>query len=47
MAVATPASVMADTHAFLEHLGADRAARPGGVAITGYCMGGRMRDAFA
>jgi carboxymethylenebutenolidase len=31
---------MSDTQAFLEFLGSERAVRPGGVATTGYCMGG-------
>jgi dienelactone hydrolase len=33
---------MADTRAFLDHLAADSAARPGGIATVGCCMGGRL-----
>src|SRR2546421_11280841 len=37
--VALPA-LMSDTEAFLGFLASERAVRPGGVATTGYCMGG-------
>jgi carboxymethylenebutenolidase len=39
---ATPALVMSDTRAFLDFLAAQPDVRPGGVASTGYCMGGLM-----
>ena len=39
---ATPANIMSDTQAFLAHLAAEPAARPGGIGTTGYCMGGLM-----
>lgn len=41
-AVATPANIMADTRTFLDFLAAQPQVRPGGVGITGYCMGGRL-----
>jgi carboxymethylenebutenolidase len=40
VALATPAKVMADTRAFLDHLAAEPDVRPGGIGTTGYCMGG-------
>ncbi len=41
-ALATPANIMADTRAFLDHLAAQPDVRPGGIGTTGYCMGGLM-----
>lgn len=41
-AVATSANIMADTRAFLDYLAAQRDVRPGGIGVTGYCMGGRL-----
>ena len=41
-ALATPANIMADTAVFLDFLAAQLEARPGPVAVVGYCMGGRM-----
>src|SRR5256885_10697657 len=40
MSKATLPALMSDTQAFLEFLASERAVRPGGVATTGYCMGG-------
>ncbi|MGB9330537.1 MAG: dienelactone hydrolase family protein [Steroidobacteraceae bacterium] len=40
--VATPANIMSDTHAFLEHLAGQSEVRPRGIGTTGYCMGGFM-----
>ncbi len=40
--VATPANIMSDTRAFLDHLAAQRDVRPGGIGTSGYCMGGFM-----
>jgi carboxymethylenebutenolidase len=42
MSLATPAKVMADTQVFLDYLAKQPQVRPGPVAVTGYCMGGRM-----
>jgi carboxymethylenebutenolidase len=42
MSRATAAAVMSDTRAFLDWLAARPDVRPGGVATTGYCMGGRL-----
>jgi carboxymethylenebutenolidase len=42
MSRATSANVMADTEAFLAFLAAEPDVKPGGVGVTGYCMGGRM-----
>ncbi len=39
---ASSANVMSDTRAFLDFLAAQPDVRPGGVGVTGYCMGGRM-----
>jgi len=39
---ATPAKIMADTRAFLDHLKAQPLVRPGPIGTTGYCMGGLM-----
>lgn len=41
-AVATSANIMADTRAFLDFLAAQPQVRPGGIGVTGYCMGGRL-----
>ena len=41
-ALATPANIMSDTRAFLEHLATAPEVRAGGLGTTGYCMGGRM-----
>jgi carboxymethylenebutenolidase len=41
-AQATQAHVMSDTSAFLEYLAAAPQARPGAIAVTGYCLGGFM-----
>jgi len=40
--VATPANIMADMRAFLEFLARQPQVRPGGIATTGYCMGGAL-----
>ena len=40
MSKATLPALMSDTEAFLGFLASERAVRPGGVATTGYCMGG-------
>jgi carboxymethylenebutenolidase len=42
IALATPANVMSDTRALLDHLAACPDVKPGGVGTTGYCMGGSM-----
>ena len=39
---ASTENVMKDTEALLAHLETRREVRPGGVGITGYCMGGRL-----
>ena len=39
---ATSANIMADMPAFLEYLAAQRDVKPGGIGVTGYCMGGRL-----
>jgi carboxymethylenebutenolidase len=39
---ATQANIMSDTQAFLGYLAAQPDVRPGGIGITGYCMGGLM-----
>jgi carboxymethylenebutenolidase len=39
---ATPAKIMADTRAFLDHLEAQPLVGPGPIGTTGYCMGGLM-----
>jgi len=36
------AKIMSDTSAFLDYLAAEPDVRAGGIAVTGYCMGGRM-----
>jgi carboxymethylenebutenolidase len=41
-AFATPANIMSDTRAFLDHLAAQPDVKPGGIGTTGYCMGGLM-----
>ena len=40
MSKATLPALMSDTEAFLGFLASERAVRPGGVATTGYCIGG-------
>src|SRR5207249_2761532 len=40
MSKAALPALMSDTEAFLGFLSSERAVRPGGVATTGYCMGG-------
>jgi carboxymethylenebutenolidase len=42
MSLATPANIMSDTRLFLDFLEQQRDVRPGPIAVTGYCMGGRM-----
>jgi carboxymethylenebutenolidase len=42
IALATPASIMSDTRAFLDVLAAQPDVKPGGIGTTGYCMGGLM-----
>jgi carboxymethylenebutenolidase len=39
---ATPPKIMEDTRAFLDHFVAQADVQPGGIAVTGYCMGGLM-----
>lgn len=41
-ALATPANLMSDTHAFLDFLAAEPGVKAGGIGVTGYCMGGRV-----
>jgi carboxymethylenebutenolidase len=41
-ALATPANIMADTQAFLDHVAAQPRVKRGGIGTTGYCMGGLM-----
>jgi len=41
-ALATPANIMSDTGAFLEHLARQPDVKAGGIGTTGYCMGGLM-----
>ena len=36
------AKVMSDTQAFIDYLASEPDVKPGGIGITGYCMGGRM-----
>ena len=40
--LATQANIMSDTRAFLDYLAAQPDVKPGGVGVTGYCMGGLM-----
>jgi carboxymethylenebutenolidase len=42
MALASPASVMSDTTAFLDYLSTQRDVKKGRIGTTGYCMGGLM-----
>jgi carboxymethylenebutenolidase len=42
LSCATAAAVMSDTQAFLDWLAGRPEVQPGGIGITGYCMGGRM-----
>ncbi len=39
---ATQANIMSDTRAFLDYLAAQSDVKAGGIATTGYCMGGLM-----
>ena len=41
-ALATPASIMSDTGAWLDYLAAQHDVKPDGIGTTGYCMGGLM-----
>jgi carboxymethylenebutenolidase len=41
-ALATAANIMSDTRAFLDHLAAQPEVIAGGIATTGYCLGGFM-----
>src|SRR6185312_10874212 len=41
-ATATSANIMSDTRAFLDYLAAQPDVKPGGIGVTGYCMGGRL-----
>ena len=38
----SPAKIMSDTRAFLDYLASEPDVKPGGIGITGYCMGGLM-----
>lgn len=42
LAFATQANIMSDTRAFLDFIAAQPDVKPGGIATTGYCMGGLM-----
>jgi carboxymethylenebutenolidase len=42
LALATPASVMSDTAAFIDWLAGQPDVRPGPIGTTGYCLGGFM-----
>jgi carboxymethylenebutenolidase len=46
-ALATQANIMADTRAFLNFLAVQPDVKAGGIATTGYCMGGLMSLAAA
>ena len=39
---ATVANIMSDTRSFLDFLTANPDVKPGGIGVTGYCMGGMM-----
>jgi carboxymethylenebutenolidase len=39
---ATPANIMSDTRAFIDHIAAQADVRRGGIGTLGYCMGGLM-----
>jgi carboxymethylenebutenolidase len=41
-ALATQAHVMSDTRVFLDWIAAQPDVKPGGIGVTGYCMGGLM-----
>jgi carboxymethylenebutenolidase len=41
-AQATQSNIMSDTSAFLDFLAAQPDVQPGGIGVTGYCMGGLM-----
>ena len=38
----SPAKIMSDTRAFLDYLASEPDVKPGGIGVTGYCMGGLM-----
>lgn len=38
----SPTKVMSDTRAFLDYLASEPDVKPGGIGVTGYCMGGLM-----
>jgi len=42
IAHATQANIMSDTVAFLDYLAKEPDVKPGGIGVTGYCMGGMM-----
>jgi len=42
LSLATPANIMSDTGAFLDHLAAEPHVKPGPIGTTGYCLGGLM-----
>jgi carboxymethylenebutenolidase len=44
---ATLANLMSDTQFFLDYLASQPDVRPGGIGVTGYCMGGRASLAAA
>lgn len=44
---ATLANLMSDTKFFLDYLAAQPDVKPGGIGVTGYCMGGRASLAAA
>jgi carboxymethylenebutenolidase len=39
---ATQANIMSDTALFLDYLASEPDVKPGGIGVTGYCMGGLM-----
>src|SRR5262249_6061928 len=45
--LATQANIMSDTKSFLDYLAARADVQPGGIGVTGYCMGGLMALAAA
>jgi carboxymethylenebutenolidase len=42
IALATPANIMSDTRAFLDHIAVSPTVLRAGIGTTGYCMGGLM-----
>lgn len=42
MSLVTAAAAMSDTGAFLDYLAKQTDVKPGGIGVTGYCMGGRL-----